>query len=83
MQKSRLSSVAAASYSTRMNTLAQLEAAVRQLSDADRLAFRAWYAEYDAEEWDREFEADADAGKLNWLIEEARRDNREGRCTDR
>jgi hypothetical protein len=66
-----------------MNTLAQLEDAIRQLSDVDRTAFRAWYAEFDAEEWDRQLEADAAAGKLDWLVEEARRENREGRCTDR
>jgi hypothetical protein len=50
-----------------MNTLAQLEDAIRQLSDVDRTAFRAWYAEFDAQEWDRQLAADVAASKLDWL----------------
>jgi hypothetical protein len=34
-------------------------------------------------EWDREFVADAQAGRLDWLVEEARQEQRDGRCTDR
>ena len=48
-----------------------------------RAAFRAWFAEFDAQEWDRQFEADVAAGRLDWLIEEAREDLKAGRCTDR
>lgn len=66
-----------------MNTIEQIEDAVRKLSAAERAAFRAWFAEFDADEWDRQFEADVSAGRLNWLVEEARQDLREGRCTDR
>jgi hypothetical protein len=61
----------------------QLEAAVRRLSPAERAAFRAWFAEFDAEEWDRQLEADVNAGRLDWLAEEARQDLQAGRCTDR
>ncbi len=66
-----------------MSTIQQIEQAIRQLSTEERAAFRAWFAEFDAEEWDRQFESDVTAGRLNWLIEEARQDLREGRCTDR
>jgi hypothetical protein len=66
-----------------MTAIQQLEEAVRQLSPADRAEFRAWYAEFDAEEWDRQLEADVAAGRLDWLVEEARRDLREGRCVER
>ncbi len=66
-----------------MSTIQQIEEAIRQLTTEERAAFRAWFAEFDAEEWDRQFESDATAGRLNWLIEEARQDLREGRCTDR
>lgn len=66
-----------------MSTIQQIEEAIRQLSTDERAAFRAWFAEFDAEEWDRQFESDVTAGRLNWLIEEARQDLREGRCTDR
>ena len=68
--------------------LPQLLPLVKQLiklpaNDFFYSAFRAWYAEFDAEEWDRQLEADVAAGRLDWLVDEARRDNQEGRCTDR
>ena len=66
-----------------MSTVQQLEIDVRQLSAEELATFRAWFAEFDAEQWDRQFEADVSAGRLDWLVEEARRDLREGRCTDR
>ncbi len=66
-----------------MSTIQQLENGVRQLSPEELAAFRAWFADFDAAEWDRQFEADVSAGKLDWLVEEARQDSREGRCTDR
>ncbi|HUE74365.1 MAG TPA: hypothetical protein VMP01_26015 [Pirellulaceae bacterium] len=66
-----------------MSTVAELEEAVRQLSPQERAAFRAWFAEFDAEEWDRQIEADVAAGRLDWLIAEAKADRQAGRCTDR
>jgi hypothetical protein len=61
-----------------MITIQQLENGVRQLSPEELAAFRAWFAEFDAGEWDRQFEADVSAGRLDWLLEEGRRDSREG-----
>jgi hypothetical protein len=66
-----------------MSTLQQLEEAVRRLSAEERAAFRAWFAEFDAAEWDRQFEADVSAGRLDWLAEEVRAELRAGQCTDR
>jgi hypothetical protein len=66
-----------------MSTVREIEAAVAQLSPEDRAAFRAWYAEFDAAEWDRQFEADVAAGRLDWLAAEALADRQAGRCTDR
>jgi hypothetical protein len=66
-----------------MSTIEQLEAAVKQLSPEDRAAFRAWFARFDAEEWDRQLEADVAAGRLDWLVAEAIQDRDAGRCTDR
>lgn len=57
-----------------MTTIQQLENDVRQLSAEELASFRAWFAEFDAQDWDRQFEADASAGRLDWLVEEARRD---------
>jgi hypothetical protein len=44
---------------------------------------REWYGHFDAGKWDREFESDVVAGRLDWLADEARKDLREGRCIDR
>jgi hypothetical protein len=66
-----------------MSTVQEIENAICQLSEADRAAIRAWFAEYDAAEWYRKLEADVASGRLNWLAEEARNDLREGRCIDR
>jgi hypothetical protein len=65
-----------------MSTVHEIEKAVQGLSPEDLAAFRAWFAEYDAEAWDRQLEHDVAAGRLDGLAEEALRDLREGRCTD-
>jgi hypothetical protein len=45
--------------------------------------FRAWYAGFGAAKWDRQLEADVAAGRLDWLVAEARKDRQEGRSSDR
>jgi hypothetical protein len=66
-----------------MSTVHEIENAVRCLAPQDLAIFRAWFAEYDAEIWDRQFDDDVAAGRLDALADEALRDLREGRCTDR
>ena len=66
-----------------MSSLQQIEEAVQRLSTQERAAFRTWFVAFDAGEWDRQFEEDVATGRLDCLAEEARADNREGRCTDR
>ena len=61
--------------------LPALEQAVRNLPPCDLASFRRWFDAYDAEAWDREFEEDIAAGRLDALGDEALRDLREGRCT--
>ena len=65
-----------------MSTVKEIEEAVRRLDPAELAAFRAWFAEFDAELWDRQIEVDVAEGRLDRLAEEALRDLREGRCTD-
>jgi hypothetical protein len=65
-----------------MSSLHEIEAAVAALPFDDLVAFRAWFAEFDAETWDRQFEEDVAAGRLDALAEKALKDLREGRCTD-
>lgn len=66
-----------------MSTVEELEAAVQKLSPEERAAFRAWFAEFDAAEWDRQFEGDVAAGRLDWLAAEAVLDQQAGRTTER
>lgn len=49
----------------------RLEQEIRGLSREELAAFRAWFREYDAEEWDRQIEDDVRAGKLDKLAEKA------------
>ncbi len=65
-------------YATDMSTVQQIEHAVQQLSVEDSAAFRAWFAEFDASVWDRRFEEDVAAGRLDQLADEALQDLREG-----
>lgn len=65
-----------------MSTVQDIENAVRRLSPEDLAAFRSWFAEFDAQLWDRQFEEDVAAGRLDTLAEEALKDLREGRCTE-
>ena len=65
-----------------MKTVSEIQALVRKLSRSDLAAFRAWFAEFDAETWDRQLDEDVAAGRLDALAEEALRDLDEGRCRD-
>jgi hypothetical protein len=62
--------------------LQEIERAVSQLSAAELAAFRVWFAEFDAEIWDRQFEEDVAAGRLDDLAKRALQHLREGRCID-
>ena len=65
-----------------MSKVKELEKQVEQLSPAELAEFRRWYAEFDAQVWDRQFEADVKAGKLDALAEKALRDHAAGKSTE-
>lgn len=54
-----------------MSEVQKIERAVEQLSESDLAEFRCWFMKFDADAWDRQIEADAAAGKLDALAEEA------------
>lgn len=64
-----------------MITIADIEGAVKELSREDLSRFRDWFLEFDAHAWDRQFEQDANSGKLDSLAEEALKDLGVGQCT--
>jgi hypothetical protein len=63
-------------------TLHDIESAVAGLQPDELAKFRAWFVEFDAEVWDRQFEEDVRAGRLDDLAKEALDDYREGRTTE-
>ena len=62
-----------------MSSVEEIERAVSQLDRDQLAAFRRWFLEFDAEVWDRQFEEDVKAGRLDELGEEALTELREGR----
>jgi hypothetical protein len=65
-----------------MSSLQEIEDAISKLSADELAAFRVWFAEFDAEIWDRQIEEDVAAGRLNKLAERALQHLRQGHCTD-
>jgi hypothetical protein len=66
-----------------MGSVKEIEEAVLRLSASEFALFRAWFAEHDAEAWDRRIEDDIAAGRLDALADEALEDLRADRCTER
>lgn len=55
-----------------MSGISEIQQAILALSDDDYAALMRWVSDIDWERWDAEIEADAKAGKLDFLIDEAR-----------
>jgi hypothetical protein len=62
-------------------SLQELESEVTRLSKPDLAAFYQWFEEFVAEAWDKQMEADVDAGKLDSLARQADAQFEAGRCT--
>jgi hypothetical protein len=61
-----------------MPALREIERAVSGLGREDLADFRRWFLEFDAAAWDRQFEDDVAAGRLNALADEALSSLRDG-----
>ena len=64
-----------------MSKIETIERQVQELSAEDLAQFRQWFAEFDADGWDRQFEADVRAGKLDALGEKALKEHAAGKTT--
>jgi hypothetical protein len=62
-------------------SLQEIEKAIEQLPPQDFKTLVAWLDEVRADLWDKQIEADAKAGKLDKLAEQALKDFSEGRFT--
>lgn len=63
-------------------TRIEIERAIEQLSPEELANFRRWFVEFDAAAWDAQIEADAAAGKLDALAEEALAEYRAGKARE-
>jgi hypothetical protein len=58
-----------------------LETAITRLSPEELARFAEWFDEFRADEWDRQIESDAHAGRLEELGRQADDDFEAGRAT--
>jgi hypothetical protein len=59
----------------------ELESAVSSLSASEFARFSEWFAEFAAEQWDRQIEEDLRAGRLDPAIKRADDHYKARRCT--
>ena len=65
-----------------MKSIEEIESAIKSLPPKELTRFRKWYDEFEADQWDRQFEEDVHAGRLEQPSRQAIKDFREGRCTE-
>jgi hypothetical protein len=56
-----------------MSKVEAIEEQIEKLSPEELAAFRRWYTAFDPQSWDRQFEAEVKAGKLDVLADKALR----------
>ena len=61
-----------------MSKVEAIEEQIEKLSPDELASFRRWYSAFDAEGWDRQFESDVKAGRLDALADEALRAHTSG-----
>jgi hypothetical protein len=61
-----------------MTTVQEIEQAIEQLPGDQFSQIHDWIVERDWEQWDAQIERDSDAGKLDFLVDEARGDVESG-----
>jgi len=64
-----------------MSKIEAIEKQIQELSEEDLARFRQWFAEFDAELWDRQLERDVAAGKLDALAVKALEEHSKGKTT--
>ena len=62
-------------------SIQEIENAVAKLSPQELSAFSIWFEKYVADQWDRQIERDAKAGRLNEALDRAGEQRETGRCT--
>ena len=65
-----------------MGKIESVEREIKKFSAEELVAFRSWFAEFDAFVWDEQFERDVASGKLDKFADEAMAEMRAGKCKD-
>ncbi len=65
-----------------MLTVEEIKKAIDSLPEKEYVSLRGWFSEKDWEKWDREIAKDSEAGKLDFLIQEALHDKNRGSLRD-
>ena len=65
-----------------MSKIKEIEKEVQGLKPDELKAFRKWFWDFDAQEWDRQFEKDALTGKLDSLAEAALKSFKSGKYSE-
>lgn len=65
-----------------MGKVKDIENQVKGLSREELATFRQWFARFDVAAWDRPFDADVKAGKLDTPAQRALQDHAAGRSTE-
>ncbi len=62
-----------------MANIQLIEDQIQHLDNQSFAALRNWFIEYEHTRWDRQIAADSEAGKLDFLIDEALAEHRAGK----
>ena len=65
-----------------MTRVQRLKREIEELAPSELAAFRKWFQDYDAAQWDKQIEEDAIAGKFDQLAEKALADHKAGRTKE-
>jgi hypothetical protein len=61
-------------------TVPDIQKAIQELPEKEQWKFKEWFDEFMSDQWDREIERDAAAGKLDKLMAKVDEDMNAGRC---
>ncbi len=60
----------------------EIQKAIEALPPRDYTRLRQWFLKRDWQQWDKQIEADSDAGRLDFLIKEAAEEKAGGRLRE-
>lgn len=65
-----------------MTSVETIEEQIAELDNASFSKLRDWFIEFDQSRWDKQIEADSNAGKLDFLINPALVEHQSGKTRD-